>query len=140
MHFVVPKTTNYNPDEGSHIGTLVHINENPASGGCFCSCEDKVRLTFHLESDNPLYQFVAAATFCTGEHGEELLEFLQSWLGDEWMKFIDDQRRIDLDSLMGRKGVLLIAHVPGRKGKHAKPFCKIVKIRPYRPEHREEAA
>ena len=142
MDFYIPKTLNYHIEDGWQSATLASISYDPDSRAAKCSCLKQARFTFYVDSDpRRIEQDAAARTFCCGEHGEELLDFLKNWLGSEFQSFIKANGALELDKLIGRRAEIYILHKASAKGKkHDHPFCKIAVIRPVSKEEEHEAA
>jgi hypothetical protein len=142
MEFRIPKSLNYFLDVGWHDVTLTYSSYDADLKGATCTCAEQARLTFLGDaSPRSITQDAAARTFCMGEHGDDLMQFLTSWLDDELPALLNDNGNIDLDKLIGRRAQIYVQHKAGSKGRHAQPFCKIAAIRRTpRPTSQQEAA
>ena len=91
-------------------------------------CAAQIRLRFRVETDEG--EKLVGKMFCADmSYGSELYSYLESWLGGNFDKYLDEDGNIDLDLLIGKRADLHIIHGLQTAGNDY-PFVNIAGIYP----------
>jgi hypothetical protein len=124
VYIEVPLEKSFDADEGTFPAKLESVFKIKGPDN-----EPHVRLVFALQVPPKDQKLLAAGKSfpLSMKPGTELREFLEHWLGKEWVKS-NSGKRLDLESLIDREADLTLAHYHNEK--YPKPLVFIQAVNP----------
>ena len=126
MEITIPKKTTFDVPEGAYSAILEDVIDNTQ----VANCEDGIRFRWRItDPTNKRFEYFAGKNYCADpENCRELIDDLNSWLGDSLHNYMGENGKLDLMKLKKLTADIVVTHI--YNGKFEKPYAYVKAVHP----------